>query len=144
MNGEWKPSALRAAGDIDRQAADDIEFGVTISTRDGRQLVHEWHAALARAERAEAALRTMAEQKEFFRVCWEEAEAELAERDKPCVWTELPRFVPQMQRRWTVGCSAPEWIDHAPSEFRFCPVCGHPVQRAPSDNDLLSDGLEEK
>ena len=55
MGEQWKPSALRAAGDIDRQAADDIEFGVTISTRDGRQLVREWHAALARAERAEAA-----------------------------------------------------------------------------------------
>lgn len=57
MDEQWKPSALRAAGDIDRQAADDIEFGVTISTRDGRQLVREWHAAIARSERAEAALR---------------------------------------------------------------------------------------
>lgn len=56
MGEQWKPSALRAAGDIDRQAADDIEFGVTISTRNGGQLVHEWHAALARAERAESAL----------------------------------------------------------------------------------------
>ena len=30
-----------------------------------------------RAERAEAVLRTMTEQKEYFRVCWEEAEAAL-------------------------------------------------------------------
>lgn len=56
MGEQWKPSALRAAGDIDRQAADDIEFGVTISTRDGRQLVHEWRDAIARAERAELRL----------------------------------------------------------------------------------------
>ena len=32
----------------------------------------------ARAERAEAALRTALDSKEFFRVCWEKAEAELA------------------------------------------------------------------
>ena len=75
MGEQWKPSALRAAGDIDRQAADDIEFGVTISTRDGRQLVHEWRDAIARAERAEAALRTALDSKEVFRICWEKAES---------------------------------------------------------------------
>ena len=34
--------------------------------------------AIARAERAEAALRTALDSKEFFRICWEKAEGELA------------------------------------------------------------------
>ena len=42
------------------------------------RLESERDAAIVRAERAEAAVRTALDSKEFFRVCWEKAEAELA------------------------------------------------------------------
>ena len=100
----------------------------------------------ARAERAEATLRAMTEQKEFFRVCWEEAEAalaqyraELADRlYEPCVWR-----LDENASDYVTGCDG-DWFDVSFGDMKYCPNCGHPVRIAPSDNDLLSDGLEEK
>ena len=132
MNGEWKPSALRAAGDIDRQAASDIDLGTMISTRDGMQLVAEWRDAIARAERAEAALRTALDSKEFFRVCWEKAEAELA----AVPWQALLNI----SHALAASDAANDPDEAALLSFlnRYAPWV------PPSDNDLLSDGLEEK
>ena len=73
-----------------------------------------------RCASAEAALATMIEQKEYFRQCWEAAEAALAERDKPCVWTHL-------KKGWyTGGCDDSIYAGF----FKFCPNCGHPVEVA--------------
>ena len=50
----------------------------------------------------------------------ETAESALAERDKPCVWTEMDNG------NWHSGCD---------EEFfyrgKFCPDCGHPVEVVP-------------
>lgn len=75
-----------------------------------------------RCASAESALATMIEQKEYFRQCWEAAEAALAERDKPCVWKV--NFV--YHRKYESGCSGQWWN----GKFLYCPNCGHPVEVA--------------
>ena len=88
-----------------------------------------------RAEAAEAALATMIEQKEYFRQCWEAAEAALAERDKPCVW------VTRLRKRGG-GTMLEPTCERAVDDFgfisametaptRFCPNCGHPIEVQP-------------
>ena len=75
-----------------------------------------------RCASAEAALATMIEQKEYFRQCWEAAEAALAERDKPCVWRRADDGF------FETGCNAPRYTSRAP---KFCQNCGHPVEVQP-------------
>lgn len=74
-----------------------------------------------RAEAAEAALATMIEQKEYFRQCWEAAEAALADRDKPCVHTLRDGWI-------DTECGTSSSIVR---DWEFCPYCGHPVEVAP-------------
>ena len=72
----------------------------------------DFEAMRTRCASAEAALATMIEQKEYFRQCWEVAEATLAERDKPCV----------------CGVIHHGMILHG---NRYCPNCGHPIEVQP-------------
>ena len=55
----------------------------------------------------------------------EAAEAALAERDKPCVWTR--GYDKEIDiRSFECGCTQ-DWYGNAPA---FCPNCGHPVEVA--------------
>lgn len=47
------------------------------------------------------------------------AEAALAERDKPCLWT----VVSDPQRKYQSGCTS-DWWDR---KFLYCPDCGHEI-----------------
>lgn len=78
-----------------------------------------------RAETAEAALAqcqrdlaTMIERKEYFRQCWEVAEAALAERDRPCVWT-MENGV------WYTGCGHEAFL----LASECCPHCPRRIER---------------
>lgn len=78
----------------------------------------DFEAMRTRCASAEAALATMIEQKEYFRQCWEAAEAALAERDKPCVWM-------QEAGKWYMTACENAFSDMQGS---YCPGCGHPIE----------------
>ena len=87
----------------------------------------DFEAMRTRCASAEAALATMIEQKEYFRQCWEAAEAALAERDKPCVWKDDGEY------RETNCGELFVFYDGTPVEnkCKFCPNCGHPIEVQP-------------
>ena len=103
-----------------------------------KRAAEERDAAIARAERAEAALRTALDSKEFFRVCWEEAET--AANDCRRVVAAIPwRALASIYAHPGVVLDADadaigEFLDQYADEW----ASGF----APSDNDLLSPDQE--
>jgi len=100
-------------------------------------MVNQRDAAIARAETAEDALAQcqhdlteMIERKEYFRQCWEVAEAALAERDKPCVWCEEKEKVYGMVF-WGSSCGAAYRTADMVEPGKFCLHCGHPIELQP-------------
>lgn len=82
-------------------------------------------AAIARAERAEAALAKY--------------RAELADRlYEPCVWR-----IDENANDYITGCDG-DWFDVSFGGMKYCPNCGHPVRIASSHNDLLSSDEEDR
>lgn len=73
-----------------------------------------------RCASAESALATMIEQKEYFRQCWEAAEAALAERDKPCVWAWS-----EFEQAWEAQCDGWLFTEYYEGDWSHCPRCGH-------------------
>lgn len=76
-------------------------------------------ALLARAEIAEAALANCQHDLGTMENKVDQAEAKLAERDKPCLWTVVSDY----QRKYQSGCTS-DWWDR---KFLHCPDCGHEV-----------------
>lgn len=67
-------------------------------------------------ERLRTTLATMTEQKEYFRQCWEAAEAALLDSQQPCVWTHDGVY-------WSGQCGVQE-----SRPGRYCQECGHPTK----------------
>ncbi len=100
--------------------------------------MERWQAGWkTRSEAAEDALAQcqhdlteMIERKEYFRQCWEVAEAALAERDKPCVWCEEKEKVYGMVF-WGSSCGAAYRTADMVEPGKFCLHCGHPIELQP-------------
>ena len=78
-------------------------------------------------------------------LAWEEiesAEAELAEKDKPCVWKQdlLPEYEP-----WETSCGDAWCLDDGDpilNRMNFCPSCGHPLKVVSDDGTLEEDEVK--
>ena len=77
--------------------------------------IRDLRAALAQCQHDLAAV---IERKEYFRQCWEVAEAALADRDRPCVWT-MENGV------WYTGCGHESFL----LASECCPHCPRRIER---------------
>ena len=113
---------------IEWEAANDPNRMVSAYAGDLRELMVE---LTARAERAEAALRTALDSKEVFRICWEEAEADCRRVVAAIPWRALASIYAHPGVVLDADADAiGEFLDQYADEW----AGGF----APSDNDLLS------
>ncbi len=138
VQGNWEAwQAAIARADTAEAALARVELARDEARDYMTQVVVERNAAIARAETAEAVLAQcqhdlteMIESKEYFRQCWEVAEAALAERDTPCMW----RAGGEEGIVWYTACDQAHYFDEeGPMEnsYQFCPYCGHPIKVQP-------------
>ena len=71
----------------------------------------------------------------------ERAEAQLAERDKPCMWhkNHASRDMRGLVLMVLYRTACNRTVFPPEQDFEYCPYCGHPIRVASSDNDLLPD-----